>query len=138
MNCLRRCADACCRASFFFLLFSFLLLFRTVFCFCFLVQNYLRQQPLKSLHLVNVLDLFHAAYTYSTVCLCVCVCSYKSLYVFVSLVFNTFIALCVFFSSSVRSLSLSLSRSFAIFALKKPNTFCVLFCYYYLCVSVED
>lgn len=32
----------------------------------------------------------------------------------------------------------SLSRSFAIFALKKPNTFCVLFCYYYLCVSVED
>lgn len=55
-----------------------------------------------------------------------------------SLVFNTFIALCVFFSSSVRSLSLSLSRSFAIFALKKPNTFCVLFCYYYLCVSVED
>lgn len=108
MNCLRRCADACCRAS-FFLLFSFLLLFRTVFCFCFLVQNYLRQQPLKSLHLVNVLDLFHAAYTYSMICLYVCVCSYKSLYVFVSLVFNTFIALCVFFSSSVRSLSLSLS-----------------------------
>lgn len=26
--------------------------------------------------------------------------------------------------------------SLAIFALKKPNTFCVLFCYYYLCVCV--
>lgn len=41
--------------------------------------------------------------------LLVCVCSHESVYVFVSLVFNTFIALCVFFSSSVRSLSLSLS-----------------------------
>lgn len=112
----------------FFLLFSFLLLFRTVFCFCFLVQNYLRQQPLKSLHLVNVLDLFHAAYTYSMICLYVCVCSYKSLYVFVSLVFNTFIALCVFFSSSVRSLSLSLSPALLRSLLSKNPTHFV-FCF---------
>lgn len=134
MNCLRRCADACCRASFF----SPLLLFITVsHCFLFLfscskLPTSTTPQEFTSSQCTRLVP--RCVYVFHDLL----VCSYKSLYVFVSLVFNTFIALCVVFSSSVRSLSLSLSRSFAIFALKKPNTFCVLFCYYYLCVSVED
>lgn len=62
--------------------------------------------------------------------LLVCVCSYKSLYVLVSLVFNTFIALCVFFSSSVRSLSLSLSLSSALLrSLLSKNPTHFVFCF---------
>lgn len=115
----------------FFLLFSFLLLFRSVFVFVFLSKLPTSTTPReftfsqRTRLVPRCVYVLHCLLVYMYVP-CVCI----RVYVLVSLVFNIFVALCF------GSLIISLSRSLAIFALKKPNTFCVLFCYYYLCVCV--
>lgn len=126
MNCLRRCADACCRASFFFSSSPFYYCFALfLFLFsCSKLPTSTTPQEFTSSQCTRLVP--RCVYVFHS--LLVCVCSYESLHVFVSLVFNTFIALCVFFSSSVRSLSLSLSAALLRSLLSKNPTHFV-FCF---------
>lgn len=118
MNCRRRCADACCRATFFSPLLLFITV-RSVFVFVFLSKLPTSTTPReftfsqRTRLVPRCVYVLHCLLVYMHVPY-VCI----RVYVFVSLVFNIFVALCV------GSLIISLSRSLLS---KNPTHF--VFCF---------
>lgn len=138
MNCLQRCADACCRASFFFSTSPFYYCFALfLFLFsCSKLPTSTTPQEFTSCQCTRLVP--RCVYVFHGLLVCVCVFAWESLCICEFGFQYIYCLVCFLFEFGSLIIALSLSRSFAIFALKKPNTFCVLFCYYYLCVSVED